>query len=180
MSPRTLTVAGTTKLHAFDNISHMQDAAALAAEYFGGRPSFEASGVAIMADGKLRALGPPDQLRDRFCKALYINIEASSPEARKRVEAELLTGRGGPPRLGEGTVDRVGSVLKVSVSRGEEDGDASSKALRIADLFRTVQSLSKEGIRFYSVAEPTLEDVLLVVVKASRGADAADLGVSEE
>lgn len=131
--------------------------------------------VAIMAGGRLRTIGTPDELRDRFCRALYVDIEATSAEARKRIEADLLTSSGGPPRLGEGSVviDRVGVVLKVSVTRGD-DGDAVSKARRIAGLFRTLQSLSKDDIRFYSVAEPTLEDVFLVVVKTSQALDGDD------
>lgn len=137
--------------------------------------------VAIMAGGRLLAIGSPAELQEQHGGGLLVDIETDGGISSGRIETLLVSGipaRGGAAATGPllpGAVvrDRFGAVLKLIVpwtAMGASTTRAgSSRALQLAAVFRAVSELAAadSGLKFFSVTEPTLDQVFISVVGQS-------------
>ncbi|KAA0148829.1 hypothetical protein FNF29_06454 [Cafeteria roenbergensis] len=121
--------------------------------------------VAIMAEGRLRAVGTAEELKDAFGSGILVDVETSGPAASARVVDALARPDGPLP----GTVvrDQVGAVVKLRVPFRARAG--RSRAVEIARVFRAMDTLKSgdDGLRLFSVTEPTLDDVFMAVVTSA-------------
>jgi ABC-type multidrug transport system ATPase subunit len=121
--------------------------------------------IAIMVKGKLRAIGTANELKLQFGKGLLVDFETSDGAVRAKLEDTIMSGDD-PLFEGASVLDRVGTVLRFSIPW---EGGMDTKLPTLAKVYRSLEKVreSEPGLRYFSVSEPTLDEVFVQVVSAS-------------
>jgi ABC-type multidrug transport system ATPase subunit len=124
-----------------------------------------ASRAAVLADGRLLAVGSTEALRSRYCREFYVQLLLSSAPASTPTEMRAVTDwvRASVPGA---RLEREALAGQVSFTIPGLDSDSHGARDPVIELIRLLEKEKEaRGIEYYSIGGATLERVFLSVVR---------------